>query len=139
MPPTKIRQVAIRLDKTRHLAYGFRAFRAYQKKTGKVLNAMKPQAFGVDELAEILWAGLITEDPELDLDTVDTLMDQAEGENFMEQFQYINEKISEAILEQFGKDVKKKAKEMMEEMGKAVPAERGTGKPSSELPTGSSA
>ena len=71
-------EIPITLDRERHLKFGFRAMRAFEKETGK--NILKtqssPDGTTASDVAVLLWACLIDEDRTLTLDAAIDLMDK---------------------------------------------------------------
>jgi len=66
--------VPIELDKPRHLRISFLAFAKFKETTGKSLyEALNQLDTDMELLATAIWAGLLHEDPDLQLDTVQDL------------------------------------------------------------------
>jgi hypothetical protein len=80
MPDKLSPEVTIMLDKERHLKFGFRAMRAFEKETGKNLLKMKLDIseFNATELMIVLWACLLHEDKTLSLDDGIDILDKSD-------------------------------------------------------------
>jgi len=76
MPDELSPEIAIVLDKERHLKFGIRAMRAFEKETGKNLLKAQTTELTATEISVLLWACLLHEDKELTLDTAIDLIDK---------------------------------------------------------------
>lgn len=73
----------IKLDKVRHIKYTFKGMKFLAKKYGSVIDAMKKleeidhniTAEGIDDLTNLIYAGLIHEDKEITTDSVEDALD----------------------------------------------------------------
>lgn len=96
--------VGITLDKPRTLRYSGRSLRAIEKETGK--NVLKGEIGGnlnFTELVVLVWAGLLHEDPDLDLDDAADLVDPARIEE-------IADAMNEALKAAFPTEDKERGK-----------------------------
>jgi len=86
-----IPNVPIELDKPRHLRLSFLAFAKFKEATGRpLLSALGKLDEDMELMATAVWAGLLHEDPDLRLETVQDLCGPANQEYvqsaFMEAF-----------------------------------------------------
>lgn len=84
--------VEIQLDKKRNLKFNFNAICNFEEATGKSIASLgETKEFKMSDLRALLWAGLVHEDPDLTIEEAGELFDYAES------FQYVSEKITEAV------------------------------------------
>ena len=96
--------VEIELDKKRKLRYDFNAMCELEDALGRSLQEMNDKNVRMKDMRAMLWAGLIHEDPDLDIVEAGNLIDEAES------LQYVAEKVAEAIELSQGSNKKKTAK-----------------------------
>ena len=121
-------EISIRLDRVRTICFDFPSYVIYEERTNRTIMAalrLKDQ-LGFLAVCELLWAGLRHEQPDLTFEETANLAKQAEGANTFEKFQYVLEKVIEAIVASFGDAAKKKYEEGVGKI-KKMP---GTGKSS---------
>ncbi len=68
----------IELDKARNFKYGMRAISLVEKKFKKPIGTVDLNALTMEEMAVIIWAGLVHEDKNLSPDRVMDLVDDSE-------------------------------------------------------------
>lgn len=90
--------VPIELDKTRNIRFGMVALMKVEKKLGKSFSKINFDEITYDEVANILWAGLVHEDPELTPDKLAELIDEYSN------VQTAITLMGEAMTEAFGKN-----------------------------------
>ena len=83
--------VEIKLDKTRNLKYGMRAFDRIEKKLKKKISEIDMDDLSIEETATVIWAGLAHEDDKLTVEKVMDLVD--EHSNLYE----VSNKLAEAL------------------------------------------
>lgn len=66
----------IELDKTRNFKYGMRAISLVEKKFKKPISKVEMDSLTMEEMATIIWAGLVHEDKNLTVDRVMDLIDE---------------------------------------------------------------
>ena len=87
--------VVIKLDKNRKLRISYKAFKAYKAHFGKSITQINMDNFDLEDVARIIFVGLIHEDPEITFEYVEELIDKA-------SLQYCIEKMKEAINASLG-------------------------------------
>ena len=110
-------EVGIRLDRVRILKYTFNALAEFEDLTGKSVssiftNAEESMSFVM--IRNLVWAGLIHEDPSLTPAKVGELFEQVDGESVADRIAYVTEKMAEAINESFAGPEDKGAKKKSE-------------------------
>ena len=90
--------ILIQLDRPRNIRLNTNALVKAEEVLGRPV-AEFGDSFGMREIRALLWAGLLHEDKDLSLETVGDLMDEA-------GFEYVAEKIGEAITTAFGSSPK---------------------------------
>ena len=83
--------VPVKMDKERTFRYNYDAFELIEETLGTPFASLKVEQLRLKELKVIIWAGLVHEDPELKLEDVGPLIDEAES------IQYVAEKMNEAV------------------------------------------
>ena len=66
----------IELDKVRNFKYGMRAISLVEKKFKKPISQVDMNSLTMEEMATIIWAGLVHEDNKLTVDRVMDLIDE---------------------------------------------------------------
>lgn len=66
----------IELDKVRNFKYGMRAISLVEKKFKKPISQVDMNSLTMEEMATIIWAGLVHEDNKLTVDKVIDLIDE---------------------------------------------------------------
>ena len=97
-------EVGIRLDRTRILKFTFNALAEFEDLTGKSVNEIFANAekeMGFTMIRNLIWAGLIHEDPTLTPKMVGDLIESADGDNMTAKIGYVTEKMAEAVNESF--------------------------------------
>jgi len=87
--------VVIELDKPRKLRYGINQLIMLEEMLNIPITELAKIQPGLKEIRTLLWCGLIWEDPNLTLEKVGELMDEAD-------LAEISMKINEAITQSFG-------------------------------------
>lgn len=85
----------ITLDKERNLKYGMRALDQAEKKTGVPIIGMNLSNLTMNQIATLVWCGLIHEDKNLTVGNVMDLID--EYSNLGEIMGIVSEAIGEAV------------------------------------------
>jgi len=88
----------IKLDKDRHLKYGFKAIRLLRERFSKPFTQVLELA--VDEVPAFVWAGLVWEDNALTVEKVEEMLDETIPERYT--MQSIMALISNALTSQLG-------------------------------------
>lgn len=96
--------VEIELDKKRKLRYDFNAMCELEDVLGRPLQELSDKNLRMKDMRAMLWAGLLHQDPDLDILEVGNLIDEAES------MQYVAEKVAEAIELSQGTNKKKTVK-----------------------------
>lgn len=89
--------VLIQLDRERKLRIGYKAIKTYKSKFGKSLTNIDTTNFDIEDVARIIYVGLIHEDNSLTFEQVEEMMDNI-------SLKYAMEKMNEAITVAFGKN-----------------------------------
>ena len=95
--------IIIELDKTRTLKYKHKALKMIEKLTGKSISNLDFSNVSTETIEHLLYAGLISEDKALKIEDMEDILDNCEKD-----YQYIIEKMSEAISKSFGGNEEKK-------------------------------
>ena len=85
----------IELDKTRNFKYGMRAVSLVEKKFKKPISKVDMNSLTMEEMATIIWAGLVHEDKNLTADRVMDLID--EYSNVTKVFETAGEALNKAF------------------------------------------
>ncbi len=85
----------IELDKTRNFKYGMRAISLVEKKFKKPISQVDMNNLTMEEMATIIWAGLVHEDKNLTSDRVMDLVD--EHSNVTKVFETAGEALNRAF------------------------------------------
>lgn len=85
----------IKLDKTRNLKFGMRAFYLIEDRLKIKMSQIDYENIGMKELAVIIWAGLFHEDKELTIDKTIDLID--EHTNLIELMNVMQEAMSKSF------------------------------------------
>lgn len=89
--------VSIQLDKIRNLRFGMQAIMRVEQKLNKPFSAIDfEKEMKFTEIVDVIWAGLVHEDPSLTPDKVAELIDDHSD------IQTVMEKMGEAMAEAFG-------------------------------------
>jgi len=75
----KNKAVAIKLDKQRKLKFTFNAFCELEEALGRPLSELQEKGFKMKDLRALVWAGLLHESPDLTIEEVGNLIDEAES------------------------------------------------------------
>lgn len=101
-----MKSVILKLDKERELRYGFKALKLLREKFGnKSLSEM--MELKVDEIPQLIWAGLKMEDKALTVDKVEDLLDEAITMKKTYTIMDVTSMGLEALALQMGVDLKK--------------------------------
>lgn len=97
----------IELDKVRNFKYGMRAISLVEKKFKKPISKIDMNSLTMEEMATIIWAGLVHEDNKLTVDRVMDLVD--EHSSVIKVFEVAGEALNKAFvgdepLEEAGKN-----------------------------------
>lgn len=96
----------IELDKARNFKYGMRAISLAEKKFKKPISKVDMDSLTMEEMATIIWAGLVHEDKNLTSDRVMDLVDQYS--NVTKVFETAGEALDKAFngeeIEETGKN-----------------------------------
>jgi len=95
--------IIIELDKTRTLKYKHKALKMIEKLTGKSISNLDLSNVSTETIEQLLYAGLISEDKALKIEEMEDILDNCDKD-----YQYIMEKMVEAISKSFGGDQGKK-------------------------------
>ena len=92
-------EVPIRLDRTRTLKFTFNAFAEFEGLTGKSIQGVFSDAenIGFSMMRNLLWAGLMHEDPSLTVKKAGELMETADGKNLSEKIETITGVVVRAV------------------------------------------
>ena len=92
-------EVSIRLDRMRVLKFTFNAFAEFEAMTGNSIQGAFADSdnLGFGTMRQLLWAGLIHEDPSLTVSKVGELMEFADGSNLTEKVTAITEQVVKAV------------------------------------------
>lgn len=85
----------IELDKSRNFKYGMRAISLVEKKFKKPISKVEMDNLTMEEMATIIWAGLVHEDKNLTADRVMDLID--EYSNVTKVFETAGEALNKAF------------------------------------------
>lgn len=104
--------VKVKLDKLRKLKYGFNAFVEMEEALGKPVTDLGKDSVSFKDIRVMLWAGLLHDDPDISLEEVGDLVDDADS------LSDVAEKITEGIAlalgtEEEDTEVKKEKGESM--------------------------
>ncbi len=97
-------EVKITLDKERTIRFDLNAMCSYEEVTGKNIFANALNSLSAQEVRAMLWACLISEDPDLTLEYVGSLVD-------LENMAQVAEKLNEAFTIAMPDNEAKEAKE----------------------------
>jgi hypothetical protein len=101
-----MKPIILKLDKDRELRYGFKALRLLREKFGnKSLSEM--MELQVDEIPQLIWAGLKLEDKDLTVEKVEDLLDDAITLKKTYTIMDVTSMGLEALALQMGVDLKK--------------------------------
>lgn len=85
----------IELDKVRNFKYGMKAISLVEKKFKKPISKVDMNSLTMEEMATIIWAGLVHEDKNLSADRVMDLID--EHSNVTKAFEAAGEALNKAF------------------------------------------
>ena len=86
----------VELDKVRNFRYGMKAISTIEKKFKKPISKVDFENMTMEEIATIIWAGLVHEDKNL---TVEKVMDLIDEKGNLQQVMQV---VSEAMSAAFG-------------------------------------
>lgn len=87
-----MREYAIKLDKKRNLCYGMKELKKIEDFTKKKIVQLNLNEVSTDELIYIFWIGLTKQDPNLEYEQIDDLIDKYY--NFGKLFDSVNTALS---------------------------------------------
>lgn len=87
--------VVVELDKPRKLRYGINQLIMLEEMLNIPITELANKQPGLKEIRTLLWCGLIWEDPDLTVEQVGELMDNAD-------LVELSAKVNEAIMQSFG-------------------------------------